>query len=183
MYPVLSKACKNARRALSKQGIRTLGRIPVYFDWFDLNSGCFEEPTIKIGIGWFHAPSALLDVNACTALMVHEYAHAALYQLWPQLTRKERGSWEKVFGSYEDDPAEDPYPSPWEIIKSYAAVSEDTYDTTRFVSEYATVSAQEDWAETLMHVTLNNEIINTRTLTTKVRCVKKYAQLHKTRVS
>jgi hypothetical protein len=177
----LRRASREARILLSEKGINKLESVPVYLDLKDVHSGCFESP-IKIGIAWPEGLRALADFDNCVRLMVHEYAHAALYQLWPRLSRKHRNTWEAVFGSYEDDPDIDPYPSTFDVLKSYFIAEDEDYDVKRYVSNYATVSAQEDWAETVTHFVFD-DVSNTKHLRRKVTCIEAFVQLHNTLVS
>lgn len=178
----LKKACVKACGLLRKKGIKGLELVPVYFDWTDIHSGCFEEPVVKIGVGWAQGVRSLWDFKGCTAFMVHEYAHAMLYKLWPKLTIRERHQWEEIFGSYVDDPKEDPYPKAWETVTAYILNTPEEYNQAEFVSAYATVSGQEDWAETVAHYVLDADIENTPVLNAKVDFVEKCIRWHATRV-
>jgi hypothetical protein len=182
MTKSLKKACADACALLRKKGIVGMEKIPVYFDFFDIHSGCFEEPVVKIGVGWAYGLRSLWDLEGTTAFMVHEYAHAFLYQLWPLLSDQEKAQWQDVFGSYSDDPNNDPYPTKWEYIKSYILNEEDTYDETRFVSAYATVSAQEDWAETMAFCVLGEDIVRTPAIREKVALISEFVRKHRHRV-
>lgn len=182
----LKKACKRAQRRLVKHGIYGMEKIHVYMDVLDLESGCFAEP-IKIGIGLGHIAGSLKDPDGTMALMVHEYAHAMSYQLWSKMTKAEIAAWQKVFGPFVDK--EDPYAGPWASVKEHIAdalgLADDDddagYDEDAYVSAYATVSAQEDWAETVSYIVLGEDIPDTKVLNRKVAMVHKMIAIHQKR--
>jgi hypothetical protein len=177
----LQRISREARRLLREKGIRKLDKVPVRLNSEAVNSWCLVKP-IKIEIGWPVAVVALIDPGRCVRLLVHEYGHAVLFQLWPKLNRSQRNRWKVTFGDYETDPDVDPYPTNFNRLKALITGSNKTYNTKRYVSQYATVSAHEDWAETLTGFVFD-EINNTRQLARKVACIEYFIRLHQCAVT
>jgi hypothetical protein len=75
--------------------------------------------------------------NYFRALVYHELGHAWLFSRWRKFSTKDKMRWRQVFG---------PFSRSHRFLDWFFLKKE--YDSSKYVSAYATLEPQEDWAET-----------------------------------
>lgn len=151
---ILYTAQVKALQKLREHGIYSLDAVNVHLAKYSTESYCLgyaPEDPIEITVAGMRLFEALISKRSredLTEFLVHEYGHAFLFQVWnTRLSKKERKEFVRLFGDYDSD-GEGYKHRISDTIRGLLHLKPRGYDTTKYVSLYASTSPHEDWAET-----------------------------------